>query len=320
MVSRRNFTVILTLTVSILLLSSCSSSINLPDTTGYARTIVQGDTVYQFSTLAADKKVKPRAERFYYYVMGNELNRAEGAYLGKVLDGPYQQFTRSKQLIQQGLFSSGVKDGTWQQWHANGHIAFIEKYNDGIPEGNWLAYDELGIYQWQRSYKNGLPDGEWINYYPNGNREKVVTYDEGILDGTFKEYNPDGKLYRQGKYKNGLIEGKVETYGTEGKAEITEYKAGQMAEPVTNTEQKKPSLLRRIFDFSKGEKEADTEARQKLEEKEAESSAKTNKWRWWPFKRQVDEPADEEGKKQERKEKKQENRKAKKDVKQKQTN
>ena len=89
--------------------------------------LIVEDTVYSFSLY--DQGIEPKLDFTYYWYNQNHLQKAQGSYQGKVLNGIYQKKTRNQHLIQQGYFEKGLKEGEWIQWFTNGNIASI--YNNG---------------------------------------------------------------------------------------------------------------------------------------------------------------------------------------------
>lgn len=140
--------------------------------------LVVNDTVYSFSLY--DREIDPKIDFTYHWYNQNHMQKAQGAYQGKVLDGIYQKKTRDQVLIQQGSFEKGLKEGEWIQWFANGKIASIH------------------------SFKYGLKDGDFNEYYPDGEISHKGAYKDDELHGKIYHFMQDGgnTVYF---YKNGNL-------------------------------------------------------------------------------------------------------------------
>lgn len=284
-----------TVTLAIVLSAfACSSQLKLPASTESSITVVKGDTVHQIHLLPQTSVVETLPARFYYYFSGGQLGQAEGAYLGKVLHGPYQQHTRNKQLLEQGVYDKGLKVGAWRQWYGAGHLASQIEYKKGLLHGNWLSYTPGGAIAWSRSYKKGLPHGKWINYYANSRPQMQEQWKEGIKEGDFQEYYPSGAIKKEGSYRKGLLHGKLREYSETGTVLQDRYRNGELKikkqEPADlntgGSEEEKSSFKQRFRLHKKKEatEKKPTEVPTIQQEQDQKNQKEQQRLRLWPFK------------------------------------
>lgn len=244
-----------------LLASSCTPELRLPDTSNNTITVVQGDIIHQVQVLPREERVQVEPVRFYYYFSGGQLGKAEGAYLGKVLHGPYQQHTRKKQLLEQGVFNKGLKVGVWRQWHPDGYLSALETYEKGLADGSWIGYAPNGALAWRKHYKEGLPHGRWTTYYENSRPKASEHWKEGVRHGDFEEYYPSGKLKRSGSYHKGELHGVVREYSETGVVFKDRYRHGELKQKkekqpeAEDGSKEKRKGLRKLFRLRKKKEE-----------------------------------------------------------------
>ncbi len=93
---------------------------------------------------------------FHSFRVGN-LQKNQGSYTGKPLQGLFEKFYRKK-LIEKGRFEQGLKDGIWHQWELNGTLKSIVTFKKGLKNGNYSFY-ENGVIVESGSFKNGMKQG-----------------------------------------------------------------------------------------------------------------------------------------------------------------
>ena len=164
--------------IMLLLLVTCKPNpINQDYHSNQKVDLVVDDTVYSFSLY--DQEIEPKLDFTYHWYNQNHLQKTQGTYQGKVLDGIYHKKTRNQNLLQQGYFDKGLKEGEWIQWFANGNMASIY------------------------SYKNGHKEGKFKEYYPDGKVKSSGNYKDGDLHGEFYHVMQDGSdtvyIYKHGE-------------------------------------------------------------------------------------------------------------------------
>lgn len=276
--------------VLIFSVAACSPDLRLPVSTEKSITVVLGDTVHQIQVLPHTEKVSVLPVRFYHYFSGGQLGKAEGAYLGKVLHGPYQQHTRQKQLLEQGMFDKGLKVGIWKQWHAAGHLAAQKEYKKGFLHGKWLSYSSKGSLIWSKSYKENLPNGRCTSYFPNSQAQLEETWKEGVRHGEFKEYYAGGALKRKGQYRNNELHGTLREYSETGTVLKERYTNGELrprrVSPAADTIEVGKGRLRKLFRFRKRSQESEAipaGPQPILQEQDKKNQEEQKRVRWWPF-------------------------------------
>jgi antitoxin component YwqK of YwqJK toxin-antitoxin module len=120
----------------------------------------------------------------------------EYTYFNDTLHGPYQRYSPTGRLVEQGNYAYGDKNGRVLRFGENGKVA---------EEG---CYDE------------GLKTGIWRTYHPNGKIRTECTYVAGELEGTYTEYSEKGELIATIPFHEGQREGRamVQFIGTKQKA------------------------------------------------------------------------------------------------------
>lgn len=144
--------------------------------------------------LITDKQVKPLKNREYYWYRAGKVNRSEGNYAGKLLDGVYTRFYEDHSIREKGDFKNGIKTGTWLHWYPNGEISKKESFNnDGNLHGYYAVLDENGDLVSRGYYRNGQKQGRWVDYtnqdtlyYKRGEIKKSKIRD-GLLNRIFKK-------------------------------------------------------------------------------------------------------------------------------------
>jgi hypothetical protein len=117
------------------------------------------DRVLQFETTPLKRPPVARPELWYFWYSANQLQRTQGGYSGKLLNGSYRSYFLNKNLMEEGFFRAGLKNGIWKIWKENGVLAEEASWQDGIMTGPFSKYDEAGELRLSGRYKNGLMNG-----------------------------------------------------------------------------------------------------------------------------------------------------------------
>jgi antitoxin component YwqK of YwqJK toxin-antitoxin module len=143
---------------------------------------------------------------YYFWFKENKINKTQGGFEGKVLNGRFTVFYRSGKLKEKGMFNLGLKQGKWKKWFENGNL--------------------MEISNWER----GKLNGEFIKYQDNGLVLLEAEYSKGRLNGVYKEYS-DGVLIIKKRYKDG--------HETKSKSMIEEQEVEQDTSKVEGRKKKK---------------------------------------------------------------------------------
>ena len=100
----------------------------------------EGQTL-KFQTLVADKKIKTKTGRDYYWYKANKLFNTEDGYYGHLLNGKYTAFYLNKNLKEQGKYKKGLKTGEWKTWYSDGNLETITNYKNGVQHGEAIRYE-----------------------------------------------------------------------------------------------------------------------------------------------------------------------------------
>ncbi|MFD2162268.1 toxin-antitoxin system YwqK family antitoxin [Paradesertivirga mongoliensis] len=127
-----------------------------------------------------NEEVHADPELFYYWYSANQVNRTQGGYSGKLLNGPYTAFYTNKNLKEQGEFKKGLQHGDWKTWHENGQLKEIVKWRSGLKTGPLREYNEQGGVSRTGRYRQGKLQGK-VTTYTGKDSVQVLKYDDGEL-------------------------------------------------------------------------------------------------------------------------------------------
>lgn len=133
---------------------------------------------YEFEINHANKKIKLREEKKYYWYKLNKIHTNFYDNSGKMLHGNYQKYKiRTLELVEKGTFYYGLKDGLWKKWYVNGRLKQKENWKKGVLHGKYITYNENGEKLIKGYYKNGKKDGIWIDFQKND----TIKYNNDII-------------------------------------------------------------------------------------------------------------------------------------------
>lgn len=81
----------------------------------------------------------------YYWYKSRTIQKTKGGYSGSLLDGKFDKFNNSKQLIEQGYFRKGLKHKKWKTWYESGELKSICNFRKGLKHGKEILYDKDGL-------------------------------------------------------------------------------------------------------------------------------------------------------------------------------
>lgn len=122
----------------------------------------------------------PLTDRNYYWSRGNQINKTQGGFSGKLLNGDYNVFYENKNLKESGIYKKGLKSGTWKYWNPEGRLTNKTNFKDGFKHGLEATYDSLGNVKEKIMYFYGQYHGERVKFL--GDSVDVKYYKHGIVE------------------------------------------------------------------------------------------------------------------------------------------
>ncbi len=113
----------------------------------------------------------------YAWYASNQINFTQGGFSGKLLNGYYSEYYRSKSLRAQGSYSEGLKDGTWKAWDEKGNLIERLGWKNGLRNGVFQTFDTVGKIKEEGTYKKDLLHGALKKY--KGDSLEVILYKDG---------------------------------------------------------------------------------------------------------------------------------------------
>jgi len=148
----------------VLILSGVSLSAQeykIPDTR--TEKIIKGDTLMVFEVLLKSKDIKTQNDRFYHWFWKGEINKNEGGYSGKLLDGEFRKYLKTGEFCDEGFFWRGLKNGVWKTWDKSGKLTAEFRWKNGVKDGKQVIYGDHGLTIIER-FRNGKKIGETKKY------------------------------------------------------------------------------------------------------------------------------------------------------------
>ena len=155
----------------------------LPEYVQHRNTVNYSDHYITFFVRPLKEDIIPDPQRRYYWYSANDVRSTQGGFSGKLLNGPYSDFYKNKQLKEQGNFIAGLKTGNWRSWMDNGVLKEDSRWRKGLQSGPSLKYDNSGRLTSRARYSNGRLHGKNI-LHEGADSTRVVHYKRG------EEYTP----------------------------------------------------------------------------------------------------------------------------------
>ncbi|QCK13765.1 toxin-antitoxin system YwqK family antitoxin [Mangrovivirga cuniculi] len=165
-------------------------------------TIAYTDSVINFSVTDAKPK-KLNNETFYFWYKNQDVNKTQGGYVGKLLDGPFTAINKSNDLLSQGRFEDGVKVDEWKFWDREGNLYSLLNYKKGQLNGKQFIYHKNNQVKIKSNYRNGVKNGKELVYDQKGRLVLETRYKNGLKHGKEILYQGDEKIIK--KYKKGQL-------------------------------------------------------------------------------------------------------------------
>lgn len=159
-------------------------------------TLTQGDSVVEVRIAPTAKGANiAKADRYYWWLGAGEIKGTQGGYGGRLLDGKYALYNRSKDLLESGQHAGGLRVGEWRGWYADGTLRYADNWKDGLRAGGFTEYDLHGNITREGRYRKGRLHGGVNTYNDQGERTQY-RYRNGELLKT--------KVKKEGRFKVSL--------------------------------------------------------------------------------------------------------------------
>jgi hypothetical protein len=140
--------------------------------TAYHRvTLNKNDTIYRFQVDKPDFDLLADNKLTYFWYVPDTILQTQGKYEGMVLDGFYNVFYPSKNLLEAGEFQEGLKTGVWKNWFETGFLRKTTTWKNGKKNGPFTEYDSSGTMCLSGNYANDIIDGKVIEYSADGKKK-----------------------------------------------------------------------------------------------------------------------------------------------------
>lgn len=155
-----------------------SGQVKADDYFSHTVTIHQENDVIVASVIPC-KVNKPLVDRNYYWLSGNRINKTQGGFSGKLLNGAYKAFYEHKNLKESGSYRNGLQSGLWKYWNQDGVLLRTVHFADGFKQGLETIYDSIGNVNEQRMYNEGKYHGKLLKL--NGDSIVTEKYKNGVM-------------------------------------------------------------------------------------------------------------------------------------------
>lgn len=145
-----------------------------------------GDTIVNFHLLPIEQQdTRVQLDKTYWWYGSGRLNRTQGGYSGRLLDGAFIVRSAEGRLLEKGVMSAGKRSGEWIQWYPTGSIH--------------------SIYNW----KYGELHGAFRELWPNGELQRTGRFKNGMLQGQVTQYDEAGQAVKLRYHKGEMKTAKV---------------------------------------------------------------------------------------------------------------
>jgi len=213
---KTKFTIIV-FVFSLLLISSCSKTINYEEEKSYIKK-EKSITYYKGSPFTGILNRKGDN-----LILGSQRTFNEGVLVKDITYFPDKNIKEIKNFN-----TNGKIDGEHISYFKNGHIKSKRNYKDGKQNGRTSLYFENGQIEKDLNFKDGELDGENISYFKNGKIKSKSNFKDGELDGKNITYFENGQIEKDLNFKDGKFDGENILYFENGKIkEKSNFKDGK---------------------------------------------------------------------------------------------
>jgi hypothetical protein len=143
-------------------------------------TITSADqTIVAYTEPVKGEVNRDPAKSFFWY-SGNQINRTQGGFSGKLLNGPYAVYYPGKNLKEQGQFKNGLQQGEWRSWYMNGKLKEISRWRNGVKAGRFEEFNEQGLISRSGRYGGGELQGK-VRIYSSKDSSSSIIYKDGLV-------------------------------------------------------------------------------------------------------------------------------------------
>ncbi len=202
--------------------------------------ITKQDTVFEFEIHKKLKSFPTNDDRTYTWTKGNTISSTQGAYLGRILHGPYKVYTRAKMLLVSGEFNKGTKHGEWKHWQINGNLQYITTWQHGEATSK-TTYSPDGKIISKAKLKDGMLHGKVITYDSLGNATTNF-YDDGNVTADSSSSSFLSKIFKKKEQSKNSIKKEKKTDQSNSSKKETKTKktdAKKKKETITKKQKKK---------------------------------------------------------------------------------
>src|SRR5690606_861164 len=101
---------------------------------------------------------------WYYWYHKDTINRSQGTYSGKLLNGPYEEYFENWSPKTLGNFEHGMKTGVWKQWDHTGRLRKVSNWVKSKETGLFILFNEEGEILQKGKMKDGRLHGKITTY------------------------------------------------------------------------------------------------------------------------------------------------------------
>lgn len=130
--------------------------------------------------LPLKKRFAPKPSRLYYWYANNRIQKTQGGYSGKILQGNYTEYWPNKNVKEQGEFYHGLKNKEWKYWNEYGFLWKRITWTEGEKNGPFETYDATGNVLTKGFFDHDRITGRWLQYGKNDSISRVH-YKEGKI-------------------------------------------------------------------------------------------------------------------------------------------
>jgi len=127
----------------------------------------------------------PKLNQYYTWFKIDQINRTQGFFEGKLLEGEYLVLALDRSIMTKGNYIQGQRDGKWIKWYPNGNIRSAYEYKKDKRSGDFVRQSEAGQILQKGNYSEDKLDGLCI-YYQADTVFLKVKYKKGIASDTIQ--------------------------------------------------------------------------------------------------------------------------------------
>jgi len=160
--------------------SLIASAQKIPDMGLNRIRLIEPDKTILFETNPVSGEPELGSNNMFYWYGSNTIHATQGAYSGRLLNGPYNEFYLNKNLKVQGSFRDGLKQNAWKEFTEAGALIRATTWRNGVRSGKFSEFDTYGNLKKEGTYRNGLLNGE-VYQYRTGDSVEIVKYKDGKI-------------------------------------------------------------------------------------------------------------------------------------------